>query len=90
MTLSIRNLDAPLGTEVSGIDLSKPVALGDRWLQARCHAYHARIAALPVPYARIPAPSRASHWVSQSIPSFPRTKHDGLYPTVAGIRQFSV
>ncbi len=29
MTLSIRNLDAPLGTEVSGIDLSKPVALGD-------------------------------------------------------------
>jgi taurine dioxygenase len=29
MTLSIRNLDAPLGAEVSGIDLSKPVALGD-------------------------------------------------------------
>src|SRR6476661_641196 len=29
MTLSIRNLDAPLGTDVSGIDLSKPVALGD-------------------------------------------------------------
>jgi taurine dioxygenase len=29
MTLSIRNLDAPLGSEVSGIDLSKPVALGD-------------------------------------------------------------
>jgi len=29
MTLSIRNLDAPLGTEVSGIDLSKPIALGD-------------------------------------------------------------
>src|SRR4051812_524846 len=29
MTLSIRNLDAPLGTEVSGIDLSKPVALRD-------------------------------------------------------------
>src|SRR3954463_7576972 len=29
MTLSIRNLDATLGTEVSGIDLSKPVALGD-------------------------------------------------------------
>ena len=29
MTLSIRNLDAPLGTEVSGIDLSKPVSLGD-------------------------------------------------------------
>src|SRR3954453_23472048 len=29
MTLSITNLDAPLGTEVSGIDLSKPVALGD-------------------------------------------------------------
>src|SRR6478672_3616849 len=29
MTLSIRNLDAPLGTEVSGIDLSKLVALGD-------------------------------------------------------------
>src|SRR6476620_11383955 len=29
MTLSIRNLDAPLGTEVSGIDLSKPVVLGD-------------------------------------------------------------
>src|SRR4051794_15707121 len=25
----IRNLDAPLGAEVSGIDLSKPVALGD-------------------------------------------------------------
>ena len=29
MTLSIRNLDAPLGAEVSGIDLSKPVVLGD-------------------------------------------------------------
>jgi len=29
MTLSIRNLDAPLGAEVSGIDLSKPIALGD-------------------------------------------------------------
>src|SRR5262245_45880203 len=29
MTLSIRNLEAPLGAEVSGIDLSKPVALGD-------------------------------------------------------------
>ena len=29
MTLSIRNLDAPLGAEVSGIDLSKPISLGD-------------------------------------------------------------
>ena len=29
MTLSIKNLDAPLGAEVSGIDLSRPVALGE-------------------------------------------------------------
>src|SRR3981081_2787044 len=29
MTLSIRNLDAPLGAEVSGIDLSKPCASAD-------------------------------------------------------------
>src|SRR5712672_2491231 len=29
MTLSIRNLDTPLGAEVSGIDLSKPVAQDD-------------------------------------------------------------
>ena len=29
MTISIRNLDAALGAEVGGIDLSKPVAQGD-------------------------------------------------------------
>ena len=48
MTLSIRNLDAPLGTEVSGIDLSKPVALGDVetiedvWRERLVVVFHAR------------------------------------------------
>ena len=29
MTLSIENLDGPLGAEIAGIDLSKPLAPGD-------------------------------------------------------------
>jgi taurine dioxygenase len=41
MMLSIRNLDAPLGAEVSGIDLSKPVALGD--VEAIEDVWHERL-----------------------------------------------
>jgi len=48
MTISVRNLDAALGAEIGGIDLSKPVAQDD--VQAIENASRSAISATAKPF----------------------------------------